>query len=238
VSGEREKAETLVQAARLERPRALLFDWDSTLVDNWRSIEYALNATMRAMGKPLWTEDETRRRVRESMRDSFPRLFGDRWPEARKIFYDAFVEKHLEHLAPLPGAGDMLAALAADGFYLGVVSNKQGALLRKEADHLGWTRYFGRLVGSGDASGDKPDPASVALALEGSGIAPGRDVWLVGDTAIDMRCAVGSGCVPVLIMGHGREMDDFSACAPECEIADCEALTALVRGLQAAHMKG
>ena len=30
----------------LTRPRALLFDWDSTLVDNWRSIETALNATL------------------------------------------------------------------------------------------------------------------------------------------------------------------------------------------------
>jgi phosphoglycolate phosphatase len=225
------RAEAVVPAARLERPRALLFDWDSTLVDNWRSIEHAVNATMRAMGKPAWTEEETRRRVRESLRDAFPLMFGERWQEARQVFYEAFQEKHLEHLIALPGAEEMLAALAADGFYLGVVSNKQGALLRKEAAHLGWTRHFGRLIGAGDAQRDKPDPAAVALALEGSGIGAGRDVWLVGDTALDMRCALAAGCVPILMMGHGRASDDFSACAPECEVADCAALAALVRGL-------
>ncbi|HEY6335247.1 MAG TPA: hypothetical protein VI113_05115, partial [Alphaproteobacteria bacterium] len=44
----------------LTRPRALLFDWDSTLVDNWRSIETALNATLVAMGHAPWTAEETR----------------------------------------------------------------------------------------------------------------------------------------------------------------------------------
>jgi phosphoglycolate phosphatase len=225
----RRAGEALVRAAELARPRALLFDWDSTLVDNWRSIEHAINATMRAMGLPAWTEEETRSRVRESMRDSFPRMFGERWPEARRVFYEAFREKHLEHLTALPGAAAMLEALSADGFYLGVVSNKQGALLRKEAAHLGWTGYFRKLVGAGDGSRDKPDPAVVALALEGSGIEPGREVWLVGDTALDMRCAIAAGCVPVLISGHGRETDDFAACPPEREVMDCAALAALVR---------
>ena len=73
----------------LTRPRAILFDWDNTLVDSWTTIHEALNAVMAAMEKPLWSLRETKERVRLSLRESFPLHFGDRWEEARRIYLDA-----------------------------------------------------------------------------------------------------------------------------------------------------
>jgi phosphoglycolate phosphatase len=213
------------------RPRAFLFDWDGTLIDNWASIEAAINATLVAMGHAPWSRDEVRVRVRASLRDSFPALFGDRWQEAREIFYDTIRARHLETVAPLPGAGELLAGLAQDGFYLGVVSNKTGALLRREAEHLGWAGYFGHLVGAGDAVRDKPDPAPVELALAGSAIAAGPQVWFVGDTALDMACARAAGCRGVLVAGQGHGIDDFSLSPPDLEVANLLELLALVRRL-------
>src|SRR5216684_1044345 len=67
----------------LRRPRAILFDWDNTLVDSWATIHEALNFLMRAMGKPEWSLAQTRERVRLSLRDAFPLHFGERWEEAR-----------------------------------------------------------------------------------------------------------------------------------------------------------
>ena len=104
------------------------------------------------MGHTPWTLAETRDRVRASLRDSFPRMFGDRWHEAEKIYYDTFAANHLRRLREMPGAGAMLAGLAARGLYLAVVSNKQGRFLRLEADQLSWTGYFGRLIGAKDAA--------------------------------------------------------------------------------------
>ena len=180
-------------------PNAILFDWDNTLVDNWPTIHRALNAALAAMGQGTWTFEETLARVRESMRDSFPRMFGDRWPEARDIFYAAFREGHLDDLETVPGASDALSALHAAGVPLGVVSNKTGALLRAEAAHLGWSGYFGAIVGAGDAPADKPDPAPIRMALEAMGHQPGAGVWYVGDAAIDIVCARAAGCQGVLI---------------------------------------
>ena len=34
---------------------------------------------MAAMDKPLWSISETKERVRLSLRESFPRHFGERW---------------------------------------------------------------------------------------------------------------------------------------------------------------
>lgn len=212
----------------LRRPRAILFDWDNTLVDNWTVIHTALNTALTAMGHAPWTFAETKQRVRASARDSFPKLFGDRWEEAQEIFYDAFRKAHLEQLREMPGAGAMLGELADAGVYLGVVSNKQGPFLRKEAEYLGWTRHFGRIVGATDAPRDKPAVEPVDMALEGSGVARGPDVWFVGDTDIDLLCAVNSGCVPILLRKEPPAPDEFPAAPPARHVEECRALAMLV----------
>jgi len=206
------------------RPRALLFDWDNTLVDSWATIHDALQQTLTVMGHAPWTLEESKARVRLSLRDSFPALFGARWEEARQVYLDAFLAIHLERLAALPGAAELLEHLQRTGFYLGVVSNKTGPVLRREAERLGWSRYFGRLVGATDAVADKPDPAPIRMALEGSGIAAGHDVWYVGDTAVDMECALNAGCRPILI-GPARPTDvEFASHPPHLAFDDCSGL--------------
>jgi phosphoglycolate phosphatase len=211
------------------RPRALLFDWDNTLVDSWETIHAALVVTFTAMGREPWTLQETKLRVARSLRDSFPALFGERWPEAQKLYLDTFTAIHLERLKPMAGSGEMLPALAGD-FALGVVSNKTGRVLRREAEHLGWTGHFRRLVGAGDAALDKPHAAPVLLALEGSGIACG-EAWYVGDTALDMECARNAGCLGVLIGARALEDESFARFPPDLHFADCHAFQRHLRGL-------
>jgi phosphoglycolate phosphatase len=218
------------QSAPLRRPRAIIFDWDNTLVDSWGTIHDALNFLMEAMERPLWTIEETRERVRLSLRESFPRIFGERWEEAQKIYIDRFRAIHLERLTPLPGREAMLRALAADGHYLAVVSNKTGAVLRGEAAHLGWSPLFGSIVGAGDCHADKPHCAPVELALQPSGIQPGPEVWFVGDTAVDMECAIASGCVPVLL-GAAETPGEFARFPPLLTVADDAALFRALRDL-------
>ena len=214
----------------LTRPRAILFDWDNTLVDSWTTIHDALNAVMAAMEKPLWSLRETKEHVRLSLRESFPLHFGDRWEEARRIYLDAFRTIHLDRLSPLPGRGELLRGLFAGGIFLGVVSNKTGALLRREAEQLGWSALFGSVVGAGDAAQDKPNPAPDALALQPSGVEPGEEVWLVGDTSTDMECAYNSGCIPVLL-GNGAREEEFLRCEPRLVFPDGASLFHFVRGL-------
>ena len=214
----------------LPRPRAILFDWDNTLVDSWATIHEALNLVMAAMGKPPWSIAETRARVRLSLRESFPLHFGARWEEAREIYLGHFRAIHLDRLTSLPGRGELLHALTAERIFLGVVSNKTGALLRREAERLGWTGHFGRLVGAGDATLDKPDAAPVRLALEASGIPAGEAVWFVGDTGIDMECARNSGCVPVLLGGDPGS-EELAGCAPRLVFSDPASLFRCIQGL-------
>lgn len=215
----------------LATPRAVLLDWDNTLVDTWPVIHDAMNATLTHMGHVPWTIEETRSRVRLALREAFPAMFGDRWEEARAVFYERFRAIHLERLEIRSGAESLLEALGAKGVYVGVVSNKMGEHLRREAAYLGWKRYFHRLVGAADAARDKPAAEAVSLALEGSGVSAGREVWFVGDTGIDMECAHNTNCIPILV----REMPptdwEFKKFPPEIHVVDCAELAALVMRL-------
>ena len=63
-------------APELPPPAAIIWDWDNTLVDGWAAIAGGLNAAFAAFGLPLWTTEEVRGRVRRSLRESFPEMFG------------------------------------------------------------------------------------------------------------------------------------------------------------------
>jgi len=215
----------------INRPKAILFDWDNTLVDNWPAIADALNTTLVAMGQAPWTMEETLGRVRKSLRDSFPEMFGERWKEAEKIFYARFEEAHIEKLKPKVGASEMLEELRRQGFYLAIVSNKTGRYLRKECEHLGWSDYFTHIVGATDAERDKPDPEPLRKALEGSGHNLGRDVWYVGDADIDLECANNGACVPVLVRETEPQDGEFGDHQPTIYFKSCLELLSLVRTL-------
>ncbi|MBW8269445.1 HAD hydrolase-like protein [Caldovatus sp. SYSU G05006] len=209
----------------LPRPAAILWDWDNTLVDGWAAIAAGLNAAFRAFGLPGWSLEEVRARVRRSLRESFPEIFGPDWERAREIFYAEVRARHLAVLRPMPGAEAALraAALLAPQ---GVVSNKQGPLLRAEAAHLGWADRFRALVGAGDAAADKPDPAPLRMALAACGVAPGSaPVWYVGDTALDMQAARAAGCAAVLL-GAAEHDGGIGNAAPDAAFADGHALAA------------
>lgn len=215
----------------LARPACVLWDWDNTLVDGWAAIEHGLNVTFRAFGMPEWDRATVLARVRGSLRDTFPGMFGAEWERARDVFYGAVRSCHLDVLSPMPGAAAAIAAAGRIGPQ-GVISNKQGPLLRAEAAHLGWVAHFASLVGAGDAPADKPDPAPFALALGACGVTAGAHVWYVGDTALDMQAARAAGCTAVLVGGAPHD-GGLEKARPDLAFDDAASLADALRRLAA-----
>lgn len=216
------------------RPAALLFDWDNTLVDAWAGIVAALNEVFAQWNLPPWTVQQGRERIRGSMRDSFPPLFGPTWPDAVAAFGPAMRRVHLDHVAALAGTEAMLDI--AGTWPVGVVSNKPGGFLRAEVEHLGWQGRFRAVVGAGDAEADKPHPAPILHALATIGVEAGPAVWYVGDTALDMQTAHAAGCTAVLLgdAAHdgGITLMQGSGSPPGLYFADALALATYLGGLQ------
>ena len=186
-------------------PRAVLFDWDNTLVDSWDTIYEALHHTFIIMGHEPWSKEDVRAgrdNIHHSLRESFPRIFGDKWEEARDHYRQHFLAIHLGRLTAFDDAVHTLEALSKQSIYMAIVSNKTGKFLREEVTQLGWDHYFERIIGAGDADEDKPSIAPVTLALESSDIAP-HECWFVGDSHTDMECAANAGCQAIAFNASG-----------------------------------
>lgn len=200
----------------MQKPKAILLDWDNTLASSWGIIHKCLNITFKAFGKEEWPFEDlmsNRNNIHHSLRDSFPRMFGEDWENAREVYYDAFKKCHLEEISFLEGAEESIKMFAKTGSYIAIVSNKTGEYLRQELKHLGIDNYFHKIIGATDAELDKPHPEPLLMALEGSGIERGdfaNHVWMVGDSKTDIEAALNTGVIPVAYgeAEFGRDLSD------------------------------
>lgn len=205
------------------KPEAILFDWDNTLADTWPTIHDSLHHTFTKMGVTPWTLEEVKQRVHKSLRDSFPEIFGDRWEEAGELYIEYFKQVHLENLTALPLAEEVLSFLKETPTYVAIVSNKTGVNLRKEVEHLGWDKYFHKVIGAKDAKNDKPAIDPIHMALDGSNISPSADVWFVGDSLTDMQCAHHSGCYSILFGDTDPKEESLQETPPKFHLNDHQA---------------
>lgn len=192
----------------LSRPQAVIFDWDNTLVNTWPIIHAALNATLKEYGHAEWTFDMTRSRVKKSMRDSFPEIFGADWQKVGEFYQQQYRNQHLIRLEALPDAVVLLDYLKQRGLYCVVVSNKKGENLRTEVAHLGWGHYFDKVVGATDAERDKPFADPVQLAFIDRPELLNEHAWFIGDSEIDLECAKNVGTGAVLYGEFARSQAD------------------------------
>ena len=180
-------------------PKAILFDWDNTLVNNWEPIFIAYKETLKNLGLKKQNRREIIKDAKYSLRETFPRIFKDDWKKAKKIFYVAFKKIHLQKIKPIPKVEKILKIIKKKKIPCGVISNKDGNLLRKEINKLGWKKYFKILVGANDAKKDKPSKYPFLLALKKISLKPNKNIWYVGDNEIDVEFAKKNKCLSIFI---------------------------------------
>lgn len=195
--------------SRLGSLRAVLFDWDGTLVDTLELLCASYNEVYRQFGMALWDIEDARANIRQAAREIFPSLFQDRAKDAEKIFYGHIDKYHLDLVRPMAGAAEFLARLHQEGIRMGVVSNKSDDLLRAEVEHLGWAPYFDAVIGANAGIKGKPAPDMIVHCLDVMGMDHGnlgsgdkQNILMIGDTNVDMQSAQNAGVVPVFIR-HG-----------------------------------
>ena len=181
-------------------PKAIIFDWDNTLVNNWDPIFIAYKKTLKSLGLKKQSREETLKNAKYSLRETFPRIFKNDWKKAKKIFYYEFKKIHLQKIKPLPNAEKILKIIKEKRIVCGIISNKEGNLLRKEINKLGWNKkYFKVLVGANEAKRDKPSKYPLLLALNKISLKPNKNIWYVGDNDIDVEFAKKNNCSSIFI---------------------------------------
>lgn len=197
----------------LQKPRVILLDWDNTLVESQHIFEAVLQNVVSNLGldSSFFDSEVFMKNRYGSVRDVFPQLFGDRCEEASAIHDDYISKIHLDQIRLIDGAKEFLQKMYIENIPMAIVSNKESKFLNDEIDKLKLRKYFYRAVGSGDASEDKPSTLPAYLALKGVEDNFDRGVWFIGDSIVDMICAVQGNFQPILFRGGINFCDDAIA---------------------------
>jgi phosphoglycolate phosphatase len=185
----------------MQRPAALVFDLDGTLIDSRRDITTAVDRTRQGYGLPPLGLEQVIRMVGEGARvlieRALPELPPERIDEALAIYLDHYRQVCLDQTHPYPGIEEMLARLAP-AYPLALLSNKGEELSRIVLRGLGLDRFFREILGGDSLPTRKPDPSGLRLLAERLGV-PVAQMMLVGDTRIDAETARNAGCPFALV---------------------------------------
>ena len=107
--------------------------------------------------------------------------------------FSRLCEESASDLPVYPGVRDTLAALAARGVMLGVVTSLPGRLAEPMLRGAGLAAHFAAVVHAGNCRARKPSAGPILKALEFLGIETTSNVFYVGDRQIDARAASSAG---------------------------------------------
>ncbi len=186
-----------------QKPDAIFFDWDGTLVDTLPGLLIAHNHVRAHFGFPEWSTEQFHKEMKYSSRELYPKIYGERVEEAFEVLRRFMNENIVKYLVPIADSERLLRSIHETGVPIGIVSNKRHEFLIREIEHLGWNKYIQVQAGAGYAAQDKPSGEPIRKALSEIGLTTDDSlVWYVGDTETDLLAARDSSCEAVLLL-HG-----------------------------------
>ncbi|MEU4558084.1 HAD family hydrolase [Actinoplanes sp. NPDC023936] len=203
----------------------VLFDVDGTLIDttylhavSWwealrqhdRDVPMALIHRGIGMGSDKLL-DHLLGEVRDTSDD-------ERMTTAHDVLYGAWWER----LRPLPGAADLVRAVAARDLAVVLASSAREPELKQLRRVLDADDVIAAATSSADAEESKPAPDILRAALEQSDVDPERAVY-VGDSVWDVQAAgkLGMPCIGLVCGGtSAAELRDAGAVATYQDPAD------------------
>jgi HAD superfamily hydrolase (TIGR01509 family) len=207
--------------------RAVLFDWDGTLVD---SAAASLRSYVRLFASYgiAYGPDDFERTYSPNWQRTYEMigLPREKWEEADARWLSIYAD---EANALLPGAVDALARLSAASLAQGLVTSGSRPRIERDLARLAVDQYFGVVICGGDTPNRKPHPEPLQVALGRLGVEPGEAAYL-GDSPEDVEMARAAGVFAIGIPGAFPNRRALEASTPDLFVASLDELVRTLIG--------
>lgn len=184
----------------------IIFDLDGTLIDSAPDIHAAVCDMLRAEGLPETTFDETRSFIGKGVTALLSQVLAakgiaetpDLSARLSRRFHETY-ESAVGLTTCYPGAEDCLRRLHAEGFQLGLCTNKPELPTHAVLKHLGIDTLFAAFAFGDGPYARKPDPAPVRHVIDQM---HARHFLYVGDSETDAATAQNAG-LPMALFTEG-----------------------------------
>lgn len=175
---------------------AVIFDLDGVLVDSSLFHRESWRVVGRERGFEM-TDELFWRTFGMPNRQILPLLFGRELPDDEVAELSERKEAVYRELAagrmqPLPGATELVRAVAGAGFRVALGSSTPMSNIRVVLDALGIREYFEQIVCSDDVTHGKPHPEVFLKAAQRLGVEPNQCV-VIEDAVVGVQAARAAG---------------------------------------------
>ncbi|HEX8169591.1 MAG TPA: HAD family hydrolase [Thermoanaerobaculia bacterium] len=207
--------------------RAVLFDWDGTLVDTSEASFRCYTRMFEAYGIPFDRETYARtyspnwyRTFRELG------LAEEHWPEADARWLEHFA---CETVELIDGARELLESVTARRLASGIVTSGSRERVERELVAFGLAQHVHECVYGADLREKKPHPEGLLLCLERLGVAPEAAVY-VGDSAEDIEMARAAGVYAIGVPGPYPNRESLAGAKPDALARSLREVLELIDG--------
>lgn len=209
--------------ARADRPAAVLFDLDGTLLDTAPDMAAALNALRQAEGLGALPFAQIRQHVSHGalrlIEVGFGCTSGERFEALRSRFLDLYRADIAVHTRPFDGFAALLGQLESAGIPWGVVTNKPGWLTVPLLAAVGLGGRAACIVSGDTLAERKPHPLPLLHAAQLLACQP-RECVYIGDAERDVVAGRAAGMRTVVAaFGYLGEDDDPTSWQPDAIVS-------------------
>ncbi|MGS2720055.1 HAD family hydrolase [Paraglaciecola aestuariivivens] len=171
--------------------KAIVFDWDGTLMDSVGKIVGSIQATAEQLALPMPSFEQAKNVIGISLLPALKQVFNIQDEQLAQTVlhtYKSQFNQHAQVSSPLfQGAINLLTSLKAQGYTLAVATGKARAGLEANMQNT-QTKEFFAVTKTADDAASKPSPDMLMQILQELNLSA-AEVLMVGDTTYDMAMA-------------------------------------------------
>jgi HAD superfamily hydrolase (TIGR01549 family) len=199
--------------------KAILFDFDGTIVDSLRHHLSAWKQSFFDTGSDL-SDEEIVEKIFYQVSEDNPKYKID---NLRIELYEKYLLEAYERLEKHQNIDRVLSKLNSLSIKMAIISLSESYIIHKHLKKLNIDKYFQFVLGWSDVEKPKPDPEIATKAISRLKVKP-EETLLVGDTNLDIITGKNAGTMTALFLPHTNmsyiDLDVYRRTNPDFEFND------------------